>query len=105
MVNVGWNTASLMGFVQILVAIAYPFIIIPLMVIKPAKPAASRTDIGVAIALVQSVLVSLTFLLTGLILFFNGWRLDPILQVAYVLMFALVLLLMLKEVLLRLLQE
>lgn len=91
------------------IALAYPFVILPLIAIKPPKKNGGSNEnetTRFAIAILQSALVvPVTLFLSGLILFFNGWRLDPILLVAYVLMLALVLFLTLKDVLLRLLQD
>jgi hypothetical protein len=82
MVNFGFNNASLLGLLDIILAIAY-------LALSIALPIARRRDVGdtgVALYVVQAIIAPAFLLLSGFILVFQGWRLDPPLQFAFLLL-------------------
>ncbi|MEQ8539865.1 MAG: hypothetical protein RIB93_20750 [Coleofasciculus sp. D1-CHI-01] len=96
MVNFGLNSATLLGLLDIFLSIAY-------LAISVALPIARRRDIGVTgivLYIIQAIIAPLFLLMTGFILFFQGWRLDPILQFSYVLLNFLVIYLGVKDIIL-----
>ncbi len=74
MVAIGINWASLLGFLQIVSAIAYFAVSINQATVA-VRSGRDRTT-----RIIQSVFAPLILLLSGAILFFQGWRLDPLLQ-------------------------
>ncbi len=68
MVNVGLNVGSLLGIVLVLLGL----LLIVMVVIQPFQ--VNR--------LIQNLVLALVYLLTGAILFLQGWRLEPVLQFA-----------------------
>ncbi|MEQ9001911.1 MAG: hypothetical protein RID53_36105 [Coleofasciculus sp. B1-GNL1-01] len=96
MVNFGLNSATLLGLLDIFLSIAY-------LAISVALPIARRRDIGVTgivLYIIQAIIAPLFLLMAGFILFFQGWRLDPILQFSYVLLNFLVIYLGVKDIIL-----
>ena len=96
MVNFGLNSASLLGLFDIILAIAY-------LALSIALPIARGRDVGatgVALYVIQAIIAPASLLLSGFILLFQGWRLDPILQFAYLLLNLLVVYLGVKDVIL-----
>lgn len=94
MINFGINSGSLLGILDLFLALAY-------FTLSPALPIAMRRDLGVTGTLlyIGQVSVAPSFLfIIGFILFFQGWRLDPILQFSYVLMHFLVIYLGFKDI-------
>jgi hypothetical protein len=96
MVNFGLNPASLLGLLDIVLAIAYSVRAIAL----PITRGRDIGDWGIALYVVEAVIAPVFLLLCGLIVFFQGWRLDPILQLAYLLLNLLMIYLAVKDVIL-----
>jgi hypothetical protein len=84
------NFVTLLGLLDIAIAIFYAVSSINLL---SSRPTGSAT----VLYIVQLVFAPLALLLVGVIMFFNGWRLDPILQFAFLLLNALVIFLGAKE--------
>lgn len=96
MVNFGLNFASLLGLLDLGLAIAY-------LVVSIALPIVRRRTLGawgIALYVTQVIIAPGCLLISGAILIFQGWRLDPILQFAYLLLNFLVVYLLVKDVLL-----
>lgn len=96
MVNIGLNFASLLGLLDIILAIAY-------LVLSSALPLERGRHVGgtgIALYVVQAIIAPIVLLISGVILIFQGWRLDPILQLAYLLLELLVIYLAVKDVIL-----
>ena len=99
MVNYGINSGSILGFFDLILAIAYLAISIAL----PLSRARELGNIGIFLYVGQGIIAPLVLLLAGFIHIFQGWRLDPILQFADFLLNLLILYLAIKDfVLLRL---
>lgn len=96
MVNFGLNIASLLGLLDIALAIAYSIVSLGL----PITRSRDLGSWGVALFLAQVFIAPGCLLLAGTIHIFQGWRLDPILQFAYLLFNLLVIYLLVKDVLL-----
>jgi hypothetical protein len=90
MISVGFNFATLLGLLDIAIAIFYAVSSINLL-------SRRLTDNAALLYIVQLLFAPLALLLVGAILIFNGWRLDPILQFAFLLLNALVIFLGAKE--------
>lgn len=74
MVNFGINSASILGIVLILFGLL--LISLGLLLRRPFRVE----------NLIQDSVLASVYLLCGLILFFQGWRLDPILQFGQILL-------------------
>ena len=72
MVNIGLNLATLLGVALVLLGLS-------LIVVSAIRPFRASN-------LIQNLALAVVYLLAGLILFTQGWRLDPILQVSQLLL-------------------
>lgn len=99
MVNYGINSGSILGFFDLILAIAYLAISIAL----PLSRARELGNIAILLYVGQGIIAPASLLLVGFIHIFQGWRLDPILQFADFLVNLLLVYLGIKDfVLLRL---
>jgi uncharacterized membrane protein YhaH (DUF805 family) len=96
MVNIGFNSATLLGLLDVILALAY----LVLSIALPLTRARDLGSIGITLYLIQAFIAPVILLLSGFILIFQGWRLDPILQFAYLLLHLLVVYLAVKDVIL-----
>ena len=94
MVNIGLNISSLLGLLNIVVAIVY-FTLTITKIIQVIRRAASASYITTKI--LELVWCPLALLISGVILLFNGWRLDPILQFQQILLESVVMFLFTKD--------
>ena len=97
MVNVGFSAASfstLAGLFLVLLGLLIPVLAIVALVRNPRR---TENVIG----LVQDIALALVYLVCGGILFFQGWRQDPSMQFAQILMTLAIAYLSLKDLLLR----
>ena len=78
MVNFGLNSASILGLFNIILAVVY--FIVPIVFVVQKNNIIGTG--GVLFYIIQPMLAPGILLLTGMILLFQGWRLDPILQFA-----------------------
>lgn len=85
----GVNFASLLGLLDIVLAIAYVAVSLTLR--------ERRDEDATGLYLVQVGVIFVILQLCGIILFTQGWRLDPILQFAYLLLNLLVVYLTVKD--------
>ncbi|NJL02678.1 MAG: hypothetical protein HC838_17695 [Spirulinaceae cyanobacterium RM2_2_10] len=86
MVNFGWNGASIIGAVYCLLVLGYSILGITVAVGQFAN---NRPEQGLRY-LLQVAFFGIIFFVTGGILIFNGWRLDPILQLSHFLLLLVV---------------
>ena len=93
-VNFGVNVSSLIGIVYLLFAIVY-FI---LMLVWLSQRGNRLTGLGLALYIIQVIFTPLVMLLCGVILIFQGWRLDPILLVLQFLLLLLIVYLSIKDI-------
>ncbi len=93
-VNFGINVAGLIGIIYLLLAIVYFILMLVWLV-----PRGTRL-IGSALALyiIQVIFTPIILLLCGFILLFQGWRLDPILQLEQFLLLLLIIYLTIKDI-------
>lgn len=79
MVNFSVGAGSLLGLLDIALAIAY--LVLSIALISRGRDIG---DIGITLYVIQAVIAPILLLSCGFILFLHGWRLDPILLFAYV---------------------
>lgn len=77
MVNFGVNIASLIGLLNCLFALFYFGLSIAQLIVSIRQ---SGSTIDLAMRLPQILIAPSCLLVSGLILFFQGWRYDPIMQ-------------------------
>jgi hypothetical protein len=94
MVNFGFSPASLLGIINIILSFGYLISYIVFLITKRR----ALDGLGIILYLIQTIIASSFLLLVGLIVFFNGWRLDPILQFGFFLLDILVVYLAAKDI-------
>ena len=77
MVNFGFNLITLIGFIDVLGAIGY--LILALAQISNGVNSTNPT-FNTVLRLLELFIFPIALFLSGVILIFNGWRLDPVLQ-------------------------
>ncbi len=93
-VNFGANSASLLGLIYVVYAMFY-LVLIVVLLFKRAR----RLGYWALVAyLIQLIIVPIIMFSCGLILTFQGWRLDPIFQLTQVLLAGLIIYLSLKDI-------
>jgi small-conductance mechanosensitive channel len=93
-VNIGLNIASLLGSIHVLLGIIY----LVLMVFFLVKRATRLTNWALSLYLIQAIFIPILMFLSGLILIFQGWRLDPILQFGQFLSFLIIIYFGIKDI-------
>ncbi|MBN3909660.1 MAG: hypothetical protein HWQ35_24930 [Nostoc sp. NMS1] len=93
-VNFGLNIAGLIGIIYLLLAIGY-FI---LTVAWLAQRGTRLAGWALALYIIQVIFTPIIMLMCGIILFFQGWRLDPILQIEQFLLLLLILYFTIKDI-------
>jgi Ycf66 protein N-terminus len=93
-VNLGTNSASIIGMFYVSLSVVYLLFMIILFV-KRASRLQSSTKVRY---ILQLAFIPFVLFSSGFILVFQGWRLDPILQAEQVLLFILVLYLIIKDI-------
>ena len=94
MSNFSWNTIAVIGLLNILGGIAY-FVLAITQFKKKARK--SSSPVNTLFRIIGIILCPLALLLSGLILLFQGWRLDPILGFQQLLLGLVVLFLIVKD--------
>jgi hypothetical protein len=94
MVNFGLNSASILGLFDIILAVVY-FVLPIIFVVQKNNIIGTG---GVLFYVIQAKIAPFVLLLTGMILLFQGWRLDPILQFAMLLQQLLIIYNVLKDI-------
>lgn len=93
-VNFGLNLAGLIGIIYVLLAIVY-FI---LTVAWLAQRGTRLTGWALALYIIQVLFTPIIMLFCGILLFFQGWRLDPILQIEQFLLLLLIVYFTIKDI-------
>ncbi|MBD1839071.1 hypothetical protein H6F78_18230 [Coleofasciculus sp. FACHB-64] len=101
MINFGLNSASILGLLYIILAITYLSLI---------RSAASRRTNNLSDSVLKldkfvSVIIRSLLLISGIILFLQGWRLDPVLQFGQFLLFSLILYMIGKDIVIERLER
>lgn len=101
MINLGLNSASILGILYIILAITYLNLI---------RGAASRRTNNLSDSVLKldkfvSVIIRSLLLISGIILFLQGWRLDPVLQFGQFLLFSLILYMIGKDIVIERLER
>ncbi|MEO1374402.1 MAG: Ycf66 family protein [Cyanobacteria bacterium J06635_10] len=96
-VNIGTNPASLVGLLQMVFGLFY-LIFVVVQLIRMGNRLSSSVK---AFYIIQLFVLPAFLLLSGFILLFQGWRLDPVLQFQQFLLFILVIFLILKDILIN----
>lgn len=93
-VNVGATPVTFIGLAYILLSIVYFFFMIAWLV-----PRFNRLNpSAITMYILQIIFIPIPILISGSILVFQGWRLDPILQFANFLLFLVLIYLLIKDV-------
>ncbi|MEH2138983.1 Ycf66 family protein [Nostoc sp.] len=96
-VNFGLNLGGLIGIVYLLLAIVY-FI---LTVAWLGQRGTRLTSWVLALYIIQVIFTPIIMFMCGMILFFQGWRLDPILQIEQFLLLLLIIYFTIKDILIN----
>lgn len=70
-----FNFSSLLGLIQVLASLGY----LAISIAQFAQPAKSRKKNKLIFHILQLIFIPLILFLSGIILLFQGWRLDPVL--------------------------
>lgn len=93
-VNIGINIASLLGFIQIIFGLFY----LIFAIIKLIQTRSRLSNSTTVFYIIQLILLPPLLLLSGIILVFQGWRFEPILQFQQLVLSALIFYLSLKDI-------
>lgn len=96
-VNIGITPVPNTGLFQIVFGLFY-FIFSIIQIMQNRNRVNSLT---LAFYLIQLVIVPIFLFISGLILLYQGWRLDPILQFQQFILFLLIVFLILKEIIIN----
>ena len=100
-INLGFNPASFIGLFYMLFSISY-FIFMIAFLRKGAK---KLNNSAIAFYVIQAMFVPFLMLISGVILAFQGWRLDPILQFGEFSLLVLVTYLSVKDVVINVIKS
>ncbi len=101
MVNYGINLAGLLGIVYVLLSVAY-FII---MMVLLAQRSSRLNGSALVFYLLQAIFAPILMFFCGLILVFQGWRLDPLLQLMQLLLSVLIIYLSIKDIVINVVER
>src|SRR6476469_2885198 len=93
-VGVGFSVSSLLGIVLVVLGIILPLLSLVVLIRNPRR---TENLLGFC----QDIFLGAVYLLVGGILFFQGWRQDPILQFSQFLLTVAIAYLSLKDLFLR----
>jgi ABC-type transport system involved in cytochrome c biogenesis permease subunit len=93
MVNIGLNSATLLGLMDVIFAVA----IFTLTLILLFQNEFARRGSQIGLYIIQTIIVPICLLLAGAIFVFQGWRLDPILTFAVLCLHVIIVFLLLKD--------
>ena len=94
MVNFSFTLSSLLGLLDILGAVGY-FMLVITQITNAVKASASPLKIFLKVA--ELLLCPIALFFSGIVLFFNGWRLDPFFQIQQLLFHLVVMVAIIKE--------
>lgn len=95
MINISFNLAFLFGLLDLILSLAYLITSIVLPIYRRRFIGEIRTILYIF----QGILAPIFLLICGVIFIFQGWRLDPILQMAVSLLHLLIIYLWIKDIL------
>ncbi|NJS11569.1 MAG: hypothetical protein HC789_14950 [Microcoleus sp. CSU_2_2] len=95
MVNVGFNFMSILAIVDLALAIAY----LVTAILNAGMRSRLIGGLGITLYIIQGLMVIVILPLCGFILWFQGWRLDPILATQQFLLHVLLIYLAFKDAL------
>ncbi|WP_414619019.1 Ycf66 family protein [Calothrix sp. CCY 0018] len=95
--NLGINIAYFLGLLQIIFGLFY----LILVVVQLVRIGNRVSRFATIFYIIQLVIIPIFLLLSGFILIFQGWRLDPILQFQPLILFALIFYLSIKDIMLN----
>lgn len=93
MINISLNISILLGLFDLILAVAIFIMTLSLMLGR--RGTQPSNSIGFYIA--QLILVPTSLLLAGAIFIFQGWKLDPILQLAVLCLHLIIIFLLIKD--------
>ncbi|MEH1884710.1 Ycf66 family protein [Nostoc sp.] len=93
-VNFGVNSGSLLGIIYLLWAIIYLILTVAWL----SQRGTRLRGWALALYIIQLIFTPIIMFLIGTILFFQGWRLDPILQFGQFLSLLLIIYLSIKDI-------
>ncbi|MCF2148841.1 Ycf66 family protein [Desmonostoc muscorum LEGE 12446] len=93
-VNFGLNLGGLIGIIYLLLAIVYFILTLAWLVQRGTR----LRGWALSLYITQVIFTPIVLLLCGGILFFQGWRLDPILQIEQFLLSLLIIYLTIKDI-------
>lgn len=93
MVNVGLSWMSILGIVDIGLAIAY----LVTAILNAGMRSRLIGGLGITLYIIQGLMAIVILPISGFILFFNGWRVDPILAIQQFLLHVLLIYLAFKD--------
>lgn len=96
-VNYGINLTTLIGLIYIILSIVYFIATILLLTRRANRPNYS----ALVLSIFQAIIVPSLLLVSGIILLFQGWRLDFILQFQQFLLFGLITYFIVKDIVIR----
>ena len=97
MINIGFDLTILLGLTYLLLAIVYFILILVALVQRRAR----LTGWVLLTYIIQAIFIPVLLLICGLILIFQGWRLDPVLQLEQFLLAVIIFYLIIKDVLIN----
>ncbi|MEH2111171.1 Ycf66 family protein [Nostoc sp.] len=93
-VNFGVNLAGLVGTIYLLWAIIYLILTVAWL----SQRGTRLRGWALALYIIQLIFTPIIMLLSGAILYYQGWRLDPVLQLEQFLLLLLILYLSIKDI-------
>ena len=97
MLNVGITFAAILGLIYLILGIFYPILTIVVL----TKRSNELNSLATVLYIIQAIASPLVLLLCGLILIYQGWRLDPIHVFSQFLLMVLIIYLAFKDILLN----
>lgn len=90
MINSGWSLISILGLLDLVVAIGYIVLTIGNIVDGWRSISTPTLSLLLVLRLCELLVCPASLFLSGVILLFRGWRLDPILQLQQLLLHLIV---------------
>jgi ABC-type transport system involved in cytochrome c biogenesis permease subunit len=93
MINFAFNISSLLGLFDLILALATVGMSLSLILRRQGTQQNNR----IVFEIVQLLIVPFSLLFSGAIFIFQGWRLDPILQLALLSLHSIIIFLLIKD--------
>lgn len=94
MLNIGTTFAAIFGLIYLILGIIYPILTIVVL----TKRSNELNSLAKVLYIIQAIALPIVFLLCGLLLIYQGWRLDPIFVVSQFLLMVLIIYLAFKDI-------